>query len=498
MSVINQMLRDLEARGANQQPAGPKGTAPRRRRAAGRRVLLGLLLLGTAGAGVWQYGPWPGSTGAPRAEAGSKPEPERTAPTASDKPARSQTEPSGPSPNETTPGERERRVETGEGEAPVKATAAPRSAPNKAVGKKATAAAPSTSPREAEPDNDKPEATGGPAKTPQRGSEAPAVAGGYALQLGTFSQKGHPEAFLAELPGAVREEAYLYTTAEGFRTVRYGFAVRRARLQPSLDRLRGLGLRPVVVASRRRAGSAPAEAKGGDSAAPEPKAEDRPSTASAAADVSRAAARKAPSRMKKEPRRPSPAEQTERRLEAARRLYRSGQPAAAEERLRRALALTPGRPEVRSLLARTLLQQGRAVEAKGVLAENLEAHPERAIDRELLARVRMGEGDLEAAVGLLEEGLAQGNRNDPDYQALLAALYQRTGAFGQSVEAYRTALAARPEKGVWWMGLGIALEGSGKAGEAAQAYRRAFGRVGKPDLKAFIRGRLAKLGNPKK
>jgi MSHA biogenesis protein MshN len=45
--------------------------------------------------------------------------------------------------------------------------------------------------------------------------------------------------------------------------------------------------------------------------------------------------------------------------------------------------------------------------------------------------------------------------------------------FEQAAQTYRGTLQAQPRNGVWWLGLGLALESAGDRASALQAYQRA-------------------------
>ena len=62
---------------------------------------------------------------------------------------------------------------------------------------------------------------------------------------------------------------------------------------------------------------------------------------------------------------------------------------------------------------------------------------------------------------------------EPDYHALLAASYQRINNHQKSVEIYLRLVKIRPNEGVWWLGLAISLEKTGKNKSALEAYQRA-------------------------
>jgi len=154
------------------------------------------------------------------------------------------------------------------------------------------------------------------------------------------------------------------------------------------------------------------------------------------------------------------------------RLLQSGRPSAAEPRLHAALDSYPAHRAARTTLAGLLINAGRLPEATTVLAAGLALAPTYAPFAKLYARLRIDQGEPGDARAILERA-APAVQDDPEYHALLAALYQRLGLYEQAAQTYRGALQAQPRNGVWWLGLGLALEGTGDRSNALQAYRRA-------------------------
>jgi MSHA biogenesis protein MshN len=170
---------------------------------------------------------------------------------------------------------------------------------------------------------------------------------------------------------------------------------------------------------------------------------------------------------------------------------RSGDTDVAERGLRHALTEREDMHDARQALATLLAGDGRSHEAMSLLARGLELAPNHVGLRRLLAHLRVEQGDLNGAVEVLRAGPA-----DPALLAMLGALYQRQGNAEQAAGAYRQALQTDPSVGVWWAGLAIALESAGQPASAPEAYRRAL-RFGGLDarLDDYARERLAALEN---
>jgi MSHA biogenesis protein MshN len=135
-------------------------------------------------------------------------------------------------------------------------------------------------------------------------------------------------------------------------------------------------------------------------------------------------------------------------------------------------ALNKARPEdaeTARWLARAYLASGNHMQLLAWLPSQLQRFPNDAELRVLLARSQLQGGDGQAAVTTLQTNpppLAQ----DPTYHALLAAAYQQTGQWQESASRYQLLLAVRPREGTWLLGLAIALDQLGQQDQAAGIY----------------------------
>jgi MSHA biogenesis protein MshN len=81
--------------------------------------------------------------------------------------------------------------------------------------------------------------------------------------------------------------------------------------------------------------------------------------------------------------------------------------------------------------------------------------------------------------------------DNAQFHGFYAAVLARSARSPEAAAENRAALRLSPGTGVWWMGLGLALEADGRAAEAREAYQRA--RAGtdlSPDLAAFVDQKL--------
>lgn len=176
---------------------------------------------------------------------------------------------------------------------------------------------------------------------------------------------------------------------------------------------------------------------------------------------------------------------------------RSGHMAAALAAWERALAQDPSHRPARGAAAELLLNLGRTVEAEELLRQAHRRWPADSGFAEQYGRMLIGQGRDADALAVLEAA-RPALVGDGEYLALLAAVYQRLGRYAESAEAYGRVLGAHPQREVWWMGLGITLEGAAQTQAAAKAYRRALALPGLGrELRAYAEGRLRSLATQK-
>lgn len=160
-----------------------------------------------------------------------------------------------------------------------------------------------------------------------------------------------------------------------------------------------------------------------------------------------------------------------------------------------ALQKTRGRdPEVLRWLARAYLAAGEQQRLLSWLPAQLAQMPHDSELRLLLARTQLQAGDTKGAVATLEQN-APALEQEPTYFALLAASYQQTGQWQESAALYRRMTALRPSQSTWQLGLAIALEQLDQAAEAARHYRLALQGLGLDDsARRFASERATALG----
>lgn len=191
----------------------------------------------------------------------------------------------------------------------------------------------------------------------------------------------------------------------------------------------------------------------------------------------------------------APAEQANKLFSRASDLLKKARTDEAATLLRKVLALDAGHSGARELLASLLFHNQQYAEASEILQAGIAQQSGYIPFYILLARVHMEQGQDAEAIRILESQKPLA-RNYSDYYALLAALYQRGARYAEAVVIYRGLLEVFPGRAIWWMGLGISLQSLDKPAEALTAYRRAASAQGlSPELKKFVQQRIRILGN---
>ncbi len=155
--------------------------------------------------------------------------------------------------------------------------------------------------------------------------------------------------------------------------------------------------------------------------------------------------------------------------------------------------------------ARALYQQGRARDAELMLSQQLSQRPELNQSRQQLASWQLARGGVQEALGLLagvnqnsavglkeakahalvasgqaEQAIQLLSANSPEvkqhlsYHGLLAGLLQQAGRYEDALQVYALLVEMVPTRGDWWVGLGIALDQTGRVEPAMRAYRQAL------------------------
>lgn len=133
----------------------------------------------------------------------------------------------------------------------------------------------------------------------------------------------------------------------------------------------------------------------------------------------------------------------------------------------------PAQQQARELLATLIYKSGDAEKAIALLDVGLKKSPGYIPFIKLKAEILTTQGNITKALALLEKNPPTINE-DPEYIALLAVLYQQNGKYMQAAELYYQLAKYNPDKGTWWLGLGVALESANKRNAAIEAFKHAI------------------------
>lgn len=146
----------------------------------------------------------------------------------------------------------------------------------------------------------------------------------------------------------------------------------------------------------------------------------------------------------------------------------------------------------RNLLTTLFLMQGDIDAAQTQINAGLELHPNDAGLKKLQGRVWIAQGRFEETLVLLEQGIPA-IADDTEYHELLATAYQQQQA-DEAVNIYYSLLQFNRSVSRWWIGLGYSLELAQRNSEAQGAYENALNLPNiEPELRAYAQQRLNAL-----
>ena len=185
----------------------------------------------------------------------------------------------------------------------------------------------------------------------------------------------------------------------------------------------------------------------------------------------------------------------ERYLIAVRQMYSQNDYERADEEIQSILQDHPLYVEARSLYASTLISRNQINTAMQVLASGLRLDPGISDWAKLYARLLIDQGQINPAIIVLERGLPE-ITDDYDYYAMYAALLQREGRHREAIETYKSLLNHNPDNGVWWMGLAISQDVINESSEALYSYNMALqGQSIDYELRNYILEQIQRLSD---
>jgi tetratricopeptide (TPR) repeat protein len=153
------------------------------------------------------------------------------------------------------------------------------------------------------------------------------------------------------------------------------------------------------------------------------------------------------------------------------------------------LARAPASGSARAALAALQAESGRRDLALQTLLAGVDVEPGRFAA--VAARLQAELGDAAGALATLDR-MPEAAR-DAAYHALAGGVAQRAGDHSRAAAAYREALREASAPAVWWAGLAISLEAQHRTGPALDAYRRAAAGTLPAATLRFVLGRISAL-----
>lgn len=186
-------------------------------------------------------------------------------------------------------------------------------------------------------------------------------------------------------------------------------------------------------------------------------------------------------------------QQAENEFRKAYALMQKGQTNAAISGYETALTLDAGHHVARQTLVRLLLENKRNAEAERQLQDGLQHDPKQSSMAMLLARMQVGRNELDQALATMQKSLPYAGKQ-ADYQSFVAALLQRKNRHNEAITHFQNALEITPKSGVWLMGLGISLRAEQRTEDARDAFKRALESNNlNAELQSFVKQQLKEL-----
>lgn len=198
-------------------------------------------------------------------------------------------------------------------------------------------------------------------------------------------------------------------------------------------------------------------------------------------------------KVSKKPTQVTPQQQAENEFRKAYALMQQGQSTAAISGYETALQLDAGHIVARQTLVRLLLDNKRSADAERLLQQGLQLDPKQSSLAMLLARMQVGRNELPQALETMQKSLPYAEKQ-ADYQAFVAALLQRQNRHKEAIAHFQSAVQLSPQSGVWLMGLGISLRAEQRNAESGDAFNRALEtHTLSAELQSFVKQQLKEL-----
>jgi MSHA biogenesis protein MshN len=189
----------------------------------------------------------------------------------------------------------------------------------------------------------------------------------------------------------------------------------------------------------------------------------------------------------------SPQQRAENEFQKANLAMQEGRANDALAGYEAALLIDSSHKAARRAWVGVLLSLKRNDDAERVLQRGIKRDPKDTSFAMLQARLQVERGAVPLALETLQKALPYAE-GQADYQAFVAALFQRQSLHDEAIAHYQIALKLVPNKGIWLMGLGISLQVLQRKEEARDAFQRALNtNTLNAQLQAFVQQKLKEL-----
>lgn len=190
----------------------------------------------------------------------------------------------------------------------------------------------------------------------------------------------------------------------------------------------------------------------------------------------------------------TPAELSQKKLQQGQQAKELGQLDKAMSAYAEALRLNDANHNARQELAALFYGRGELDKAAVLLRQGAESYPQQPTFWLLLARVQKARSELPLALASLQQ-IADGSELGREKWLLQAEIGQSLKDWPLVQQSYLSLIRQDASQGRWWLGLAYAQDASGDYDAAKASYQEALKRQGlSADARDYIENRLAQIG----
>ena len=190
----------------------------------------------------------------------------------------------------------------------------------------------------------------------------------------------------------------------------------------------------------------------------------------------------------------TPAELSQKKLQQGQQAKELGQLDKAMSAYAEALRLNDANHNARQELAALFYGRGELDKAAVLLRQGAESYPQQPTFWLLLARVQKARSELLLALASLQQ-IADGSELGREKWLLQAEIGQSLKDWPLVQQSYLSLIRQDASQGRWWLGLAYAQDASGDYDAAKASYQEALKRQGlSADARDYIENRLAQIG----